>query len=330
MKQLIKKDVIACVCALCCYACTLSVKQNDATVSVVMPDDTIETLRGERILYGDTLPGVLGIVVADKYILTISDERTPLFTVLTKNGNRVADFGHKGHAANEFTTTSILKQYTEDGCVIADDVNANKLKLIDLHKTIEEKRTVVKRNIKMPPASLETWYVDDDKQIVLQQHADNFLLYRNGTSINDAKRLYEPHTPAFPLYHSRLCANSSGQKVALPMMYMDRINFYDFEKDCLSAVSLYGAPASTDNELHVYYCSTCTTSDKVYALYMNQSNEDSYDVAKEMEIHVFDFDGVYVGRCAVQEYIIDIDCDDENLYGKNLEGDIYKYTLPEF
>lgn len=63
---------------------------------------------------------------------------------------------------------------------------------------------------------------------------------------------------------------------------------------------------------------------------MNQSNEDSYDVAKEMEIHVFDFDGVYVGRCVVQEYIIDIDCDGENLYGKNLEGDIYKYTLPEF
>lgn len=329
MKRLIKKSISAFVCALCCYACTLNTKQNDKEMSVVKPKDNIVTLRGERILNGDTLPGVVGVVVADKYILTVSDERTPLFTVLTKNGTRVVDFGHKGHATSEFTTTSILKQYTKDGCIVANDINANKLKLIDLHKTIEEKRTIVEQTIEMPPASLESWYVDSDKQIVLQQHADNFSLLQNGKSIKDSKKLYEPHAPAFPLYQSKLCASSNGRKVALPMMYMDKVNFYDFEKDCLSSVSLYGAPTSTENELHVYYCSTCTDGEKVYALYMNQSIEDSYAVPKNMEIHVLDFDGVYLGRYVVQEYIIDIDCDDENLYGLDLEGNIYKFTLPK-
>ena len=329
MKRLIKKDIITFVFVLCCSACTLNTKQNDKHLSSVKPKDNIVTLRGEMMLLGDTLPGVLGIVVADKYILTVSDERTPLFTALTKNGARVADFGHKGHATSEFTTTSILKQYTEDGCIVANDINANKLKLIDLHKTIDEKRTVVKRTIEMPPASLESWYVDSGRQIVLQQHADNFSLHQNGKSIKDPKKLYEPHAPAFPLYQSRLCASPNGRKVALPMMYMDKINFYDFEKDHLSSVSVYDAPASKDDELHVYYCSTCTDGDKVYALYMNQSNEDSYDVPKNMEIHVLDFDGVYLGRYVVQEYIIDIDCDDESLYGLDLEGNIYKFTLPK-
>ena len=183
MKRLIKKDIIAFVCVLCCSACTLNTKQNDKAISVVKPKDNIVTLRGERILLGDTLPGVLGIVVADNYILTISDERTPLFTALTKNGTRVADFGHKGHATSEFTTTSVLKQYTEDGCVVANDINAHKLKLIDLHKTIDEKRTVVKNTIEMPPASLESWYVDSDRQIVLQQLSDNFSLHQNGLSM---------------------------------------------------------------------------------------------------------------------------------------------------
>lgn len=84
MKRLIKKDIITFVCVLCCSACTLNTKQNDKHLSIVKPKDNIVTLRGEMILLGDTLPGVLGIVVADKYILTVSDERTPLFTALTK------------------------------------------------------------------------------------------------------------------------------------------------------------------------------------------------------------------------------------------------------
>lgn len=328
MRQPIKTYRIALACTLCFWACTTNTKWPNEDISFIMPEDKIETMQGERILYGDTLPGVLGIVIADKYIVTISDERDPLFTVLTSNGDRVADFGHIGHATTEFLTASILKQYTKDGCIVADDVNANKMKLIDLHKTIEEQKTIVNQVVDMPTASLETWYVDSDNQIVLQQHSDHFLLYRNGTSPKDAKKLYKPHMPAFPLYHSRLCASSNGQKVALPMMYMDRINFYDFDKDRLVATSMYGAKASIDDELHVYYCSTCTDGDKVYALYMNQSNEDSYDIPKAMEIHVFDFDGVYVGRFVVPEYIIDMDCDDNNLYGVDLEGSIYKYTLP--
>ena len=44
---------------------------------------------------------------------------------------------------------------------------------------------------------------------------------------------------------------------------------------------------------------------------------------------MFDFDGVYLGRYVVQEYITDIDCDDESLYGLDLEGNIYKFTLPK-
>lgn len=319
-----KKCALVFVSALCFCAC----RQKGNVESVIKPEDTMETIQGKRIVCEDTFPGILDVVVADKYLVTISNNRTPLFSVLTKDGTHVSDFGYKGHSNSEFMTCSLLKQYTKDGCLVADDINANKFKLIDLHKTIEEGKTVVKRDIKMPPASLESWYVDDETQIVLQQVMDNFLLYHNGDRIKNAKRLYEDHTPSFPIYHSRMCVNSTGRKVALPMFYMDRINFYDFKTDRLSSVSLYGAPDSSDKELHVYYCSTCTDGDKVYALYMNQSSEESYRLPKSMEIHVLDFEGAYIGRFSVSEYLTHISCDGEFLYGVERSGDIYRYKLP--
>lgn len=327
MKRTIEKSVMVFMFALCCEACTLGTKQYNNDVSAVMPDDKPETLDGMRILHGDTLPGILGVVSTDNYIVTISDDRDPIFTVLTKDGTRVADFGHKGHSDAEFLTTSVLKQYTTDGCVVVNDVNAARLKLIDMHNTVKEQRTVLKQCLRMPPASLEAWFVDQDRQIILQQHTDNFLLYNKGDRIKDAKRLYDDHTPAFPLYQSRLCANSSGQKVALPMMYIDRVNFYDFETGKLSSVSMYGTSTTSDDDMHVYYCSTCTDGNKVYALYMNQSDDDSYEVQKAMEIHVFNFDGGYIRRFSVPEYIVDIDCDEENLYGVDFDGNIYRYPL---
>lgn len=195
-----------------------------------------------------------------------------------------------------------------------------------MHKTIEERKTVIKQVLDFPSASLEAWYVDERHQIVLQQGSDNMLLYRNGEQAADAKQLYEAHVPPFPLYQSCLCANADGRKVALPMMFMNRIGFYDFESGNQSAASLYEPTTMPGNNLHVYYCSTCTDGNYVYALYMNQSNEDSYMTSKSMEIHVFNFDGVYVRRFMVSEYIIDIACDAESLYGVDLEGSVYKYS----
>lgn len=90
---------------------------------------------------------------------------------------------------------------------------------------------------------------------------------------------------------------------------------------------MYGTSTTSDDDMHVYYCSTCTDGNKVYALYMNQSDDDSYEVQKAMEIHVFNFDGGYIRRFSVPEYIVDIDCDEENLYGVDFDGNIYRYPL---
>lgn len=126
MKRFTKGIAFAIVCTLGYCACTSNFGRQTNGRQIVVPDDSLEVFCGKRILCGDTLPGIVSIAAADKYIIAISDERTPLFTVLSKKGGRVVDFGYKGHAYTEFQTTAVLKQYTNDGCIVVNDVNSRK------------------------------------------------------------------------------------------------------------------------------------------------------------------------------------------------------------
>lgn len=180
------------------------------------------------------------------------------------------------------------------------------------------------------PASLETWYVNDSDVLSLQQTYNNFILHRASSMFPLHLNLYTPFSPSFPTYQSRLCADNECKRVAMPMIYVNQVNFYDFNTQTRKSISVYkDASINTANTSErVYYCGACSDETKVYALYMNQDNEDSYEKRQPTEIHVFSFDGNFIRRFAVREYLIDIVCDNKgNLYGLNLDNEIYKYQL---
>lgn len=78
-----------------------------------------------------------------------------------------------------------------------------------------------------------------------------------------------------------------------------------------------------------YYCKLSGNDEYVYALYMNQTYEDSFAKPKEMEIHVFSWDGKLEKILKVKEYLLTIAVDDENkfLYGRDNNNNIFKYQL---
>jgi len=53
-----------------------------------------------------------------------------------------------------------------------------------------------------------------------------------------------------------------------------------------------------ENEVakHIYYCGVEVTDSFIYGLYMNQSNEDTFEKEKSMEIHVFSWDGEVISK----------------------------------
>ena len=78
-----------------------------------------------------------------------------------------------------------------------------------------------------------------------------------------------------------------------------------------------------------YYCNITASRNYVYALYMNQTYDDSYEVEKPMEIHVFDWSGRHIRTYATREYIwrISVSPDDRTLIACDMDNSVLKYSI---
>lgn len=296
--------------------------------NIVHPQQ-IDTINGNAIIKGDSLPGAVGIIVTPMQFVLIHDDTPFLFSAFSHDGKFLLSFGAKGHSSSEILTNDLIKQYTSDGYLVVNDVNSRKFKYIDLENTIKNQQIHIAKVENAAAASLAAWHCGENDNIMIQQLSDNFVLLRTGKNYKTKMELYAPHSPSFPIYQTRLCADSKGENIAMPMIYMNQINFYSFKDKKKKSVSVYeNATTSNEKDLHTYYCSACTDGALVYAIYMNQNNSEAYCIPKNTEIHVFDFYGNLKKVLICFQYIFDIDCDmDNNLYGLDLDGNVYKYAM---
>ena len=296
---------------------------------IINPTDSPDTLTGELIVSADTVDHIVGITANKNYLVATMDNSDKMYMVLSKNGEKQFCFGKKGHAGNEFKTSARAKQLLENNRLIVNDVNAQTTHIVCLDDAKDPANFKFEADLATPIAGLEVWYAGDSDLILLQQTNDNFVLTRTSSEYKSNVELFKPNIPSFPNYQSLLTANANSTCIAMPMVHLNQINFFDFTHSQKKSVSLYEDAKMPETRLPgTYYCSACTDGNLVYALYMNQNSKDSYSTEKSMEIHVFDYDGNYKGRKILPEYVVNITIDKDGfLYGLNHEGNIYKYIL---
>lgn len=296
---------------------------------MVLRYQPVDTINGELFIIGDSVPGVVGIVATPQQLITIHDDVPYYFTAFAYNGRKLLSFGTKGHSANEFLTNDLLKQYTHDGCLVLNDVNSRQLKFINIGQTITSQHICIAKVENTEPASLAAWNCGEKDNIIIQQLPSNFMLLRTGEKYKIKMELYESFSPSFPIYQSLLCVDKKGENIAMPMIYMNQINFYSFKDEKRKSVSMYvNAHSPNEGSTHTYYCSVCTDGSLIYALYMDQEESEAYSTPKSMEIHIFDYNGNIKRVLACPQYVVDIDCDtDKYLYGLDIDGNIYRYEI---
>lgn len=301
----------------------------DNHVVVHPQEQLVDTIKGNLLINGDSIPGIVGIVVTPKLLLTIHDDMPFLFSAYTYDGTKVLTFGTKGHSKREFLTNDLIKQYTQNGYVVVNDVNNSQLKFIDLESTIANKQVCIAKVEDIAVGSLATWSCGEKDNIMIQQLPNNFILLRTGEKYKTKMELFEPYSSSFPIYQCYLCVDASGENIAMPMIYLNQINFYSFKSREKKSISMYANALSPDDSKdHTYYSSVCTDGTSVFALYMNQDYSEAYNTPKTMGIHVFDFNANLKHVYICPQYIYDIACDkDNNLYGLDIDGNIYKYEI---
>lgn len=286
-------------------------------------------IKGGEIAKGSELNGSDGLQLTDDYIIVSFPDRENIYSAFDLNGKFLLEFGQMGYAENEFLTCQLNKQHWGNSFVV-NDVNAGQLRVVDLEKTLADRVTSVNKHIKTGAYSTNAQVLPDESILFLQQVEDNFkLIIKRQGNVKLEKDMYEPTPFPFPAYHCFSCVNSDGKILAFPMVYINQVNFYDLSTNDKYSVSLYDAPATYDNDnCHIYYCSVCSDGKYIYALFMNQSLEDSFDKFQKSEIHQFDFRGNLIQTYLCNEYLIDIDVSNSGIiYGLGCNEILYKYEM---
>ena len=293
------------------------------------------TLHGKLVISQEELLGVGDLnCFKDYLIIDYARNKDSIFTVYTNRGEKVAQFGKSGRAANEFTVGLSLNGQHSDRCVYANDVNQSMLKAIDIISSIDSGKCVIEWKIPTGGRVMDAFMLNDSIMLYSQETADNFRL--NFMNVKSRKKingidLFAPHKNAFSIYSQNICINVSKNCIAMGMNSINQINFMTLDNKYRRSVSIYeNADADFDKADEMqYYCKLNGNKEFVYALYMNQPYEDSFAKPKEMEIHVFNWNGKLERILNVKEYLLTIAVDEDNefLYGRDNNNNIFKYEL---
>lgn len=295
-------------------------------------------LHGTRIIDGDTLPLFGGWNYIDGKLICInSRSKSEVFVVSDPQGHHIGSFGKVGNAANEFSQGMDFTFQTEHGKFWVNDANKASLMRIDLQASLDSSTCVVDKRVATAGRVINAFFVDDSTIIYEQETLDNFQLYVYDTKHEKSLQHYDLYAPcknyeALNVYQSFMSLHPNKDRLVSAMQTMNQMNFLSVRENKRKTVSLYdeSEPCYDYEKQNHFYCSVTATRDKVYALYLNQSYEDSFEKAKPVEVHVFDWDGNFIERLRINEYLYAIAVDEkgEYLYGAEyMKNDVYKYKL---
>ena len=309
----------------------------------------IEKFKEERKLvyeiFLSEIYGYFDIVSLNDQLLLFSRLRENLFTVYDTQGDSIGSFGTIGQGPNELLNNRWTGQSNIDSTgnkIWINDVSNARLVEINITKSLIENHCVFEKIIKTPSLSINCFFDNDSILIIEQQGAQNYKLFgvntlSNNNLFNQDVYLKNSENP-FSIYKSIINVNSKFTKVLFVMQSLNMVNIFDIETmnrksfvidKSYRPMLVNALDRNTKLPKWVYYIDAVATTDRIYTLYLNQSYEESFAVEKEMEIHVFSWDGEALFRYKIDNYLEAIAVDEKNqyIYGLGLDEILYKYKI---
>jgi hypothetical protein len=306
----------------------------------------IEGFENEKKLIGTKLInevyGYFDIACTEKYIVLFSRQREHLFCIYTLNGDSLGCFGNRGQGPNDMINTRYCGQKSDNNSLWITDVSNARLCALNIEQSLNEKQCVFDEVLTETPHSINAFICNDTLLISEQMQSDNYCLIitniLNQRIVSENKLYKYPSQNVFSTYKSIWRIHPDGEKMASAMYSINMINLLDLTDNSRKSLIINPPVKRLDEivdkntrlEKWTYYIDLDVTDEYIYALYCNQSQEDSYEVEKEMEVHVFDWQGNAIYKYIVSQYITAISVDEIQhcLYGL-AENDerVYKYPL---
>lgn len=318
------------------FGCSNAYKKFNDDYIFYQDIESVKKLNSTLLFVEEPMMGDIECI--NNYVVLCSGENKNLIYIYSNEGDFIASVGTKGRASTEMLGITFSGQKDESKSTLyAIDVNVVKNVGIDISRSVDEGRLRFDSQYQTLPYSLNSFVKDDTTLLVEQLSGNNYMLnYLYSNEIALTKELYTPNSEAFMLYRAFCGYSPIKGKMVWAMNSVNSINLIDLESWTKRSLSVYTEPdfdgainPKTKLPYHRYYCNIATTEKFIYALYMDQSKEDSYTKRKGMEIHVLDWDGNMKNKFVVDEYIIRITVsgDDRYIYAMDCDDNIYKYTI---
>lgn len=327
------------------YGCNSGKNFFSSNVKVI--DDKFEisdTIRGEKLPITD-IYNMTSLICFDEYLLVLTRGESNIFTVLTFNGEIVSQFGTIGRANDELVNSQFngqIEKIEGNNCIWINDVGKARLVLIDIDKSIENGKMVIIKEMNTPPMSVYSFCVNDSILVAEQLTGNNFEILKRNILSNTSfqETLYESNSKnAFNLYKSIWCLDPHKNKIVGVMLSVNQINFYSIDDHERCSIVI-GEPKTDETELidaetglerTSTFCDLEIIDSYIYALYMNQDFNESYEKAKPLDLLIFNLDGNLERVVRINDYVFDIaiSSNGEYLYGRTPNDEIYRYRLTD-
>ncbi|MDR1340690.1 MAG: TolB-like 6-bladed beta-propeller domain-containing protein [Prevotellaceae bacterium] len=299
--------------------------ENYVTVSRFKKEKQLEA----RVLIDEAYGyDVIGRV--DGYLVLFSTQREYFFYVYNLIGDSLGGFGVRGQGPADLTGNGWCGQ-TYGNSMWINDVNRARMCAVNVEQSLAEKQCVFDTAIRSVNFSVNSFVLNDSIMLNEQMKGDNYYFLTTNFKTEEAKEekvyKYPVDRRVFNTYKSRWRLKPDCSKMASAMHSNSMINILDIgTKERKSIITGRESikienivDPTTGHENRTYYATLDVTDNYIYALYMNQNHNEAYNVEKEMEIHVFDWQGTPVCKYTVPQYIWSIAVD-ENI------GHIYAFS----
>ncbi|WP_392420721.1 hypothetical protein ACF3OE_05175 [Capnocytophaga canis] len=305
--------------------------------------EKVQRIKPKSKVLIDSVLGAFSIANDSKYIflrVPESSESKGLLQIFNKKGVLEASVLNRGGGPNDVINARIIKQRNEKNSLWINDVTSRKLKLLNVSESISNQSAKIDEVVRFNEASAYAFFIKDSLFVLETMKNSNYwLTFFNPiteTTVFD-KPIYPNSSKHFTvLYQSIWAAKNDKTWIVGAMEALNQINFVslvDTEKSfSVSLGSATDVEKAIDNEgvvKHAYYCDVATTSEYVFALKLDQVEEESYEIAKPVTVEVLDWNGKLKYVLEIDEYLLDISVDEElkKIYGLSSDDTIYEYEL---
>lgn len=296
-----------------------------------LTDNLTDTLRGEQII--KEAFGAYRIVSADTILCMTTRDNNAIFALYSTHGDSLTSVGVIGQGPHDFTvgwTKGMRFDNGDDVGIWVIDVNAARLKGLNISKSLQEGKSVVDTSYIMDPMVMNAAYTDG-KIIESVPVGDNYEF--RIISAADLTVLYkEPlfkikMNPMFTSYYCDMGLSPDGRYVIMAMSALNAVNIIDLNDYSRLTTSVGNVPHKDEVQTAKSYESSPALSDE-YIMTLSDNGSVSSE-KRPSSLHIFDYQGNLIANVPLDRYLYSITyvAKDNSIYAIDDKEGVFRYQL---